>query len=393
MTGGYRVLLTTAYFEPGSRAGGPIKSVARTIDTADNGVHVTAVTRDRDLGAAAPYPGLSGNWTKRGNAKIYYLGVAKVRQWRRLMQLLRRAEFDLLYCNSLWEPTFTVLPVIASRMGLINVRKVLVAPRGELSSGALQIKRRKKSLVLLIWRRILASGDVTWHASTEMEARDIRRVWPDARVEIVEDQTDLPPTSMQPERPESTSLQLVYISRISPMKNLLIALQALARCAVDVDFSIYGPVEDESYWTQCQEVIATMPPNVRVTYGGPLEPNEVRNAFARYDAFIFPSRGENFGHVVAESLSASCPVVCSVNTPWTDVLNGGGGYALQNLTAQCLADTVNRLAQMQPDERKALRTEAGRAYSRWRQEASDENILDRMCTSSSSGVDQLSTAK
>jgi glycosyltransferase involved in cell wall biosynthesis len=46
----------------------------------------------------------------------------------------------------------------------------------------------------------------------------------------------------------------------------------------------------------------------------------VREVFSRYDAFVLPTLGENVGHVIAESLSASCPVICSDETPWTDLL-------------------------------------------------------------------------
>lgn len=35
-----------------------------------------------------------------------------------------------------------------------------------------------------------------------------------------------------------------------------------------------------------------------------------------YDLFVFPTLGENFGHVVIESLSAGTPVFMSNTTPW-----------------------------------------------------------------------------
>jgi glycosyltransferase involved in cell wall biosynthesis len=56
-------------------------------------------------------------------------------------------------------------------------------------------------------------------------------------------------------------------------------------------------------------------------------PDDVPGTFAQYDLFAFPSRGENFGHVVLESLSVGTPVLVSDRTPW----KGGESDALEVL--------------------------------------------------------------
>ena len=38
--------------------------------------------------------------------------------------------------------------------------------------------------------------------------------------------------------------------------------------------------------------------------------------FLKNDLFVFPTLGENFGHVIFESLEASTPVLVSDQTPW-----------------------------------------------------------------------------
>ena len=42
--------------------------------------------------------------------------------------------------------------------------------------------------------------------------------------------------------------------------------------------------------------------------------------------FFFPTRGENFGHIIVESLAAGCPVLLSDRTPWTDFDKKGAGW-------------------------------------------------------------------
>nr|MCR5673962.1 hypothetical protein [Lachnospiraceae bacterium] len=50
--------------------------------------------------------------------------------------------------------------------------------------------------------------------------------------------------------------------------------------------------------------------------------------FADHDAFLFPTLGENYGHVIAESLAAGCIPVISDTTPWIDLEEKGCGYVL-----------------------------------------------------------------
>lgn len=49
---------------------------------------------------------------------------------------------------------------------------------------------------------------------------------------------------------------------------------------------------------------------------GTLEPSRVIRTVANYDLFILPTRGENFGHAIAESLLAGTPVLIADTTPW-----------------------------------------------------------------------------
>jgi glycosyltransferase involved in cell wall biosynthesis len=121
-------------------------------------------------------------------------------------------------------------------------------------------------------------------------------------------------------------LRVVFVSRISPMKNLLSALGMLQGVSGDVSYDIYGPVEDEEYWSKCKKVINTLPPNVRVKYMGMVEHERVREVFADHDLFLFPTLGENYGHVICEALSAACPVLISDQTPWRDLQEQGVGW-------------------------------------------------------------------
>ncbi len=82
---------------------------------------------------------------------------------------------------------------------------------------------------------------------------------------------------------------------------------------------MYGPAEDPAYWAECQSAAAALPRHVSFSYKGTLQAQQVAQKFAEYDLFLFPTLGENFGHVIAEALSAGLPVLLSNNTPWRDL--------------------------------------------------------------------------
>jgi glycosyltransferase involved in cell wall biosynthesis len=53
-----------------------------------------------------------------------------------------------------------------------------------------------------------------------------------------------------------------------------------------------------------------------VQFTGPLENEELRNAYRSADLFVLPSYTENFGMAVGEALSWSLPVIATKGTPW-----------------------------------------------------------------------------
>jgi glycosyltransferase involved in cell wall biosynthesis len=373
----FRVLAMSAGFEPGFRGGGPIRSVAAIVDTVSDKTDLCVITRDRDLASSSPYPDLSGRWIRRGRSRVFYLDTHRFGQWLRLRRELSAIRFDLLYVNSLWDPLFTLIPIVAMKLGIIRARAVLIAPRGELSPGALSLKNKKKRLFWTWWGRLLKRTDVVWHASSDDEARQIRAVVPRARVEVNVDQVSLPYDAL-PAKGSEGCASLVFIGRISPVKNLDLVLLTLRGLSKPVKFDIYGPLEDADYWLKCQSFIRQFPSHVQVKYRGELAPSEVRATFSNYDAFILPTLGENFGHVIAESLSASCPVVCSDKTTWTRVLERGGGAIVGDLTAVGLGKELERIAAMTPGERLQARQAAGREYALWRKGSDGPNILEQV---------------
>ena len=370
------VAVFVAGFEPGLRWGGPIRSVTRIVDTAPPELRVKVFTSDTDLGAAAPYHGLSGKTVVRGENFVTYIRARAPAHWRAVQRDLRLHPPQLVYFNSYWNPVFTVIPWVAMRLRLIPKAPILIAPRGEFTPGALSIKRRKKRFVDRIWHRIVGStGDVTWHATSRTEAEQIDHRFPDERRIIVAEPLATDETPSHPEHAPSRVLRAVFVGRLSPMKNLDLVLEALALCTSSIEFDIYGPTESPEYWERCQSLLRALPTNIRARYRGVLLPNEVVEALTSYEIYIFPTKGENFGHSIAESLAAGCKVLCSDQTPWSELLEAGAGWVITDPNPRRLAECVDRFGGLTEDARYLERLRARELFESWRSAQPHTNVL------------------
>lgn len=315
-----KVLCLTDYYLPGFKGGGPIRTLANMCELLGRDVEFSIFTRDRDLGETEPYPSIARNeWIAFSAGRLFYATPEKFSA-RGLRGAISENEFDVLYLNSFFSYRASI-SIYLDRRGFGGSANILVAPRGEFSPGALALRRFKKRAFLTVIRLLGLYRDVHWHASSAVEAADILRQFPDAdgRIHIAADPITMGEgAAARPIFPVKAagSLKVAFVSRISPKKNLDGLIRILHGVERTVDLSIFGPVEDAAYWQKCRALIDALPHNVRVAHHGALNPEEVVPTFAAHDIFAFPTHGENFGHVIFESLRAGTPVLLSDQTPW-----------------------------------------------------------------------------
>lgn len=330
------VLIFVAYYLPGYKSGGPVRTIANMVEHLGDEFDFRIVALDRDALDTEPYPDVAVNeWNRVGNALVYYASPDSL-TLAKIGRLIRETPHDVLYLNSFFSTRFTTLPLLAKRMGLLPDKPVVLAPRGEFSAGAVVLKSWKKRYYLLLSRMLGLYRGITWQASSEHEVADVKRnMGKKTAGSIIVAPNLPPPPDNKISRPKEQNfrkpgdpLRIVFLSRITPMKNLDFALKVLARVSVPVVFDIYGSVFDEIYWRQCRELIQVLPGNIRLTYNGPLPHEQVVEVLPQYDLFFLPTLGENFGHVIYEALTAGLPVLISDQTPWRNLGEKGIGWDL-----------------------------------------------------------------
>lgn len=375
-------------FPPAKNGGGPIRTLEALVAAAPSHFELHVLTGDRDLGASERLPVEFDSWGERDGATVYYASAGSVRGLFGGFGALRRKKPDVIYLNGYFDPRFSILPQLLWRVGYWGSALRLLAPRGEFGSGALDRRTAKKRAYMALYRLLGLHRRIYWHASSELEAAAIRKQWGQKAVVLTrENETLLPERAQSVDalaaEPADTPLRTVFLGRIVEHKGLHLALEALAQVTEPVDLDVFGPAEDDAYLKRCHTLAARLPDNIRVRFHGALEPEQTRSTLEAFDLLVMPTAGENFGHVIAESLSASCAVLCSTHTPWTEVLESGGGEALP-LAVERWASALQRWSGLTSAERVIARRRAGEAYDRWRSRPATPHVFELLEAATSS---------
>jgi glycosyltransferase involved in cell wall biosynthesis len=353
-----KVLVFVGYYIPGYKAGGPIKTISNMVNLMGDDISFSVVTRDRDLSDTTAYKNIeSDSWVQVGNAEVRYVS-ARIFGFKEIIRIIREKEFDLIYLNSFFDPLFTFRVLVLRLFGFLQETPLVLAPRGEFSLGALKFKGKKKAFYIWFMRFSGALKGINWHATSEVEFNDIlRTVGVDRQcISKAPNISSFPSNdSPLPARNYDNVLRVIFISRISPKKNLEYALKVVRDSGINIRFDIYGPIEDEKYWNRCKILIDTLPKDVVVDYKGSVESHFVFDLFKGYDVFLFPTFGENYGHVIGESLLAGTPVLTSDQTPWRNLFQKKWGWDLPLSQFDGFVDALRRTNEENYETRMAGR--------------------------------------
>ncbi|SCY50875.1 glycosyltransferase family 4 protein [Butyrivibrio sp. INlla14] len=331
------VLILNGQYLPGYKGGGPIQSCVNIIENLGSDYKFKVLCADRDYKSDKQYDGITVNaWNKVGQANVYYMSP-DVQCLSGFLKILNDTEYDALYLNGFFSPIFTIKPLILRSLGKLKNKqaKIVITPRGDFTGG-LENKKIKKYGYIATVKLLGLYRNLLWHATSDIEERDIRRLFPNARTYMIPNLPAkyLPKKIMTEKKPGK--LRLVFVSRIFPKKNIKYALEILQQITDgEIVFDIYGPMEDKVYWEECLGIIKNMPSNISVSYCGEVAHDKVSEVFSNYHAFFFPTLGENYGHVIVEAMMNNCLCILSKGvTPWDEYID------LLDLGAS-LSDTIH----------------------------------------------------
>ncbi len=353
-----KIVILIDWYLPGTKAGGPVRSIYSLMNLLKRHFEFYIITTNHDLGSKTPYSSIVPNtWTYEADIHYYYFSQEHLNT-SNMTDIIRKVDPAVVYINSFWSFNFSINILNITRKNRIRARIVL-APRGMLGKGALGLKSFKKKFYIKLAKLLGFYKNVIFHATQEQEKTDITSKFKTAHIVIapnVNSGSVLNNKSVK----KKNHIKIFYLSRIAKVKNLHFALETLKSIPkeYEVEYDIYGNLEDQEYWKYCQTLIDQLPHNINVNYIRELNFSEVQETIRNYNFLFLPTLNENFGHSIVESLLCGCPVIISDQTPWIDMEEEGAGYAISLSDKTAFINAIEKCSALNQEEFSAMSVKA-----------------------------------
>ncbi|WP_127128454.1 glycosyltransferase family 4 protein [Pseudoflavitalea rhizosphaerae] len=345
-----KILLFSDWYEPGFKAGGPIRSAVNFVQNMKGDFDIYVFTRDRDLHSDTPFNNIEADeWiTGNGGTKIFYASPVKLNR-NTIRALIRELAPDFVYLNSMYSVYFTIYPLLFTSKSKGPV--VVLSPRGMLKDSALQFKSAKKKIFIQAFKWMGLHSRIRFHATDTTEEKDIFSHF--GRKVAVETIANFP--AILGERPpvmpkRSGEVKLLFTGRIHPIKNLDYLLEALGQVKGILTLSIVGDEEDQDFATQCRALASQLDQEKKVIFLGQVPNEELPAVIAQHHVFALPTRGENYGHAIFEALKGGLPVLISDQTPWRDLTPAMAGWDIPLANKKKWSEAIQRTVDLNQDE-------------------------------------------
>lgn len=325
-----KLLTFNGTYLPGYKAGGPIRSIVNLVENLEQEVEFNILCQDRDFYDIQAYSNVEVNeWNNVGEAKVFYHSPEKI-SFTGFRRIINSQNHDVVMLNGYFSE-YSIKYLLLRKLNLIMNRPVIILPRGDLSDGALSLKSWKKLFFIKVVKKFGIYKGLVWQATSKDERSNIKKIMGDETKvytignfapKIRNEYKEIKASK------RSKKLNLVFISRITKVKNVKYAIEQVTKLEGQVNFDIYGPISDVNYWNECLDLLQRLPSNITITYKGSIENEKVLDVLKNADLMFLPTLGENFGHVIVESLIAQTPVLISDQTPWKNLEEHGIGWDL-----------------------------------------------------------------
>jgi len=323
-----KILLLSQWYPPAFRAGGPIKSVANLVDLLRPESPIQIACSDSDI---------DGSKVEFNSKEIQCVNSSIE------MKSLLRNHKGLIYVNSIFSWLWGIYPLLISR-------KIIISPRGMLKPSALKKSTFRKKLFLKLANILGLYKEAHFIASNREEKIEIENaIRRFAGISIIENVGTKPVDQAPFIKKSIGELDLLFVGRIHPIKNLLFLLEALKSVDARINLKIIGPIEDGKYWTKCQKTISQLPNYHSVLFLDAQPFERIQQELTKAHFLVSPTLGENFGHAIFDSFAHGRPVIISDQTPWSYLEKHKCGWDLP-LKQEVWTKVLNQTADLNQDD-------------------------------------------
>ncbi len=339
--------------------GGAYHSIVLFRNAASTGGYSTTCISFDDDPHANPHLNDVDNWkivpTRQGILGRKYAFVSR----RTAQELINEMESaDIIFVHLLYRYHAIWAAQCARRFG----KPLVVVPHGSLDPYVFTYRGFRKKLWLKAYRDLLFRDSLVLYATDREREKAAVAVsvlntkslfWPiaDATCDLAD---TLPVVTSTPRR-------LLFVGRLHPMKRVLETVRAFCRAGVPGWELVLIGAETGEISVEDLRTAAGAAWNRSVVYRGILDRQSLYSEYKRASALILASHRENFGHVVAEAMRFSLPVIISEDVDLcTVVRQAGAGLVVPVRSESDILDCLASFLRSTTDELEKL-GQAGRS--------------------------------
>ncbi|MBG1260307.1 glycosyltransferase [Nostoc commune] len=338
-----KILHYIPVYAPAWQFGGPVLSVSQLCEgLATLGHEVEVFTSNAGLNNQSELP--LNQPVIRNGVKVTYFqqepGMGIHCPCMEQAVTARAREFDIIHITGVWQRTSGAACKAAKYQGVPYV----VSPRGALGPYSWQQKTAKKILYYLWQERFNVTNADGIHYTSKQELQECLWLQLPGKSFIIPN--GLNTEFWQPALEEakiwrkSQNLSeddfiLLNVGRLHHKKGLDLLPQALAPLQHLNWRMVFVGGDDDGTKAKLQQQFQAANLSDRVIFLERCEPKKLPPIYSAVNLFVLPSRHENFGNVVVESLACGCPVLISDKVGLHDeVAEGGVGWVRSRVASE-----------------------------------------------------------
>jgi glycosyltransferase involved in cell wall biosynthesis len=325
-----RILQVTPVYYPEVKFGGPPRKI--------HGLSQGFQKRGHDVQVVtfhSEHPQLSEVRDVESVKVTYLPWIGKgTKQWpvkkAALVQLIKQA--DIVHCYGLYN--FICPP--ASRMGAKYGKAVVLEPLGMYKPKARSLLAKRLYHALYTNKMLVEARSVI--CASEAEKTELMSVIPAEKLTVrrngidVSEYQGLQKSKIFRDKQgiPSEAFLILFMGRISPIKNLEQLIHAFANAAIQNGYLVMvGPALEPGYTKELNGLVQSLNLTRTVKILEPLYDKEKLEALASADLFVLPSLSESFGNAAAEAVAAEIPVLLTDTCGIAPVIHGKAGLAVE----------------------------------------------------------------
>jgi glycosyltransferase involved in cell wall biosynthesis len=217
---------------------------------------------------------------------------------------------------------------------------------------SIRTKAWRKRLAWRIYQRRDVLAARVLHATSPDEARGLRQLGLGRPIAVIPNGVSLPPAVEA--RPRAGGPRTVlFLSRIIRNKGLLDLVAAWASLRPAGWRVVVAGPDEQGHRADVEAAVRDAGLSEVVEFVGPVEGDAKWELLRRADLFVLPTRGENFGLVIAEALGCGVPVVTTKGAPWEDLVTHRCGWWV-DLGVEPLAAALREALALEDEERSEM---------------------------------------